>query len=285
METRELLRKTVAEFFGVDVDQVGPNFLLTGPVVQSSIDRAALASRIRHRVGLNLKAIFSATRYEELEAELIPDAARGGQTARTTSTDRSGRVPTRRAMTAFPEPGGRRAYCGVDMELIEKFPSVADYWEDPFYSACFTPAEIAYCLTQEAPALHFAARWCAKEALKKCDPDLLSEEMRNLEVASGDSQEPSLHHHVDGEVRRLPHSVSLSHTPLAAIAIVIRVGTEAARPVLSPTTADRASDARPGPGVSPLPAPSKFPGILQTLFALVAFCLAVLALLRTYHPG
>src|SRR5579883_84174 len=182
-------------------------------------------------------------------------------------------------MGTFPEAGDQRASCGIDMEMIEKFPSVPDYWEDPFYSACFTPAEIAYCLMQEVPALHFAARWCAKEALKKCDPELLSEEMRDLEVVSGDSQAPFFHHRVDGKSRRLPHSVSLSHTPLAAIAIVIRVGAESAQLARSTTGTDRTSEARQSSGPAPPRAPSKLAGILQTVMAFAALCLAILALL------
>jgi phosphopantetheine--protein transferase-like protein len=289
METRDLLRKTVADFFEVDVGQVGPTFPLTGRIVQSSIDRAALASRIRHQVGLNSKAVYTAATYEELEAGLIPGVAQsvpasmGSPTA--TLNDRATRVTTRSVRPAEPAPDGRPASCGIDMELIERFPSVADYWEDPFYKTCFTPAEIAYCLMQEAPAHHFAARWCAKEALKKCDPDLFSEEMKNLEVVSGDSQEPLLNHYVGGELRRLPHSVSISHTPLAAIAVVIRVGSGSAQPDFSPGTVTSVSDPPREAEEPPLSSSSRLLGILPTLFALVALCLAVFALLRTYHVG
>jgi 4'-phosphopantetheinyl transferase superfamily len=60
--------------------------------------------------------------------------------------------------------------CGVDIEMVVSLPVVADYWSDAFYCATFTPAEIAYCLLQDQPLVHFAAHWCAKEALKKCDP-------------------------------------------------------------------------------------------------------------------
>ncbi len=287
METRELLRRTVADFFEVDVSQVGPTFPLTGPIVHGSIGRAALASRIQHHVGLKSKAIYSAVAYGELEAELIPGAANSVPASigsSRPSNNGSGPIDVRRMRPALPALGGQVS-CGIDMELIENFPAATDYWEDAFYRACFMPAEIAYCLMQEKPSLHFAARWCAKEALKKCDPDLFSEEMKYLELVSGESQEPLLNHHVDGEVRSLPHAVSISHTPLAAIAVVIKVGNEPAQLVVSPTPVAMTSGARPESAGSLLRASSRRFNVLQTLVALAALCVAILALFRTYHPG
>ena len=96
--------------------------------------------------------------------------------------------------------------------MIEHLPRVADYWEDPFYRDHFAPAEIAYCQLQETPALHFAARWCAKEALRKCDGAFLSTAMKDIEVVADETGAPFLVYHAGGGTRRLPHAVSLSHT-------------------------------------------------------------------------
>ena len=136
---------------------------------------------------------------------------------------------------------------------------------------------------QERPALHFAARWCAKEALKKCDPDFLSEEMKNLEVVFGESHQPSLNHYVGGEVRRLPHAVSISHTPLAAIAIVIKVGNEPIQPLVAPTTIRGTSGATPGPSEFLLRASRRRLVIVQILLSIAALSLSILALLKSYH--
>ena len=60
--------------------------------------------------------------------------------------------------------------CGIDIERVDAMPVTDDYWEHEFYKESFSKDEIAYCLLQENPRMHFAARWCAKEALVKCDP-------------------------------------------------------------------------------------------------------------------
>ncbi len=38
---------------------------------------------------------------------------------------------------------------------------------DHFLTRCFTPAERTYCAARHTPAMHFAARFCVKEALVK----------------------------------------------------------------------------------------------------------------------
>jgi phosphopantetheine--protein transferase-like protein len=286
MEPRELLRKTIAEFFEVDSSQVGPTFPITGPLVASSVGRAALDSRIRHQVGLKSNAVYSARTYAELEAEIIPRGpdSTAPSTGSFTGGSSNGDVKIGRRHTSPSTPAvGRQVSCGIDIELIESLPTATDYWEDAFYKENFTPAEIAYCLIQEKPALHFAARWCAKEALKKCDPDFLYEEMKNLELIAGESRQPTLNHYVGGEARRLPHAVSVSHAPLAAVAIVIKSGNEQAQPAVAPTAVASTSGAVNVPNQSLRQISQGRFAILQTLVALVALGLSVLALLKAHH--
>lgn len=52
---------------------------------------------------------------------------------------------------------------GVDIEDISRFKNK----EQAFYERVFTPLEIAYCQSKRNPAPHFAARFCAKEAVFK----------------------------------------------------------------------------------------------------------------------
>ena len=52
---------------------------------------------------------------------------------------------------------------GVDIEDISRFQNK----EQAFYERVFTPLETAYCLSKRNPAPHFAARFCAKEAVFK----------------------------------------------------------------------------------------------------------------------
>jgi phosphopantetheine--protein transferase-like protein len=107
--------------------------------------------------------------------------------------------------------------------MVENLPVVPDYWNDAFYSATFTPAEIAYCLLQDQPLVHFAARWCAKEALKKCDSAYLQADLRTLEVRLNASGAPYLCAMVGSHSTALPFAVSLSHTTQAAVAVVVKV--------------------------------------------------------------
>ena len=122
--------------------------------------------------------------------------------------------------------------CGIAIEMVESLPVVADYWSDAFYRATFTRAEIAYCLLQDRPLVHLAARWCAKRALKKCDPAYLQADLRLLEVRLSARGAPYLCAVVDGHSTPLPFAVSLSHTTQAAVAVVVKVPDADARPYL-----------------------------------------------------
>ena len=268
-EKTALLRKTIAEFFDVDEGQIGPTFPLSGRRGQSSIARAALDSAIRRRVGLKSRTIYSARTYGELEGELVGRAANAAAVSP---------IPIRPITPAHP-PAPEPLRCGVDIELIENLPRVADYWEDAFYQDQFTPAEIAYCSMQEEPQQHFAARWCAKEALKKCDKDLVSEELKNLEVVLDESGAPCLVHHSGGTSHRLPHAVSLSHTSHAAIGIVVRSDGLPPEVVNAPEVPTAEAEAQP-----PMPPSSRrsLRGALSILLNLTTLTLAAWALLRTF---
>lgn len=264
------LRQVVAEFFEVDEGEVGSAFPLQGRRGQGSIARAALDSLIRRRIGVTSRLVYSARTYGELEAELVP----GVGTAASPPTIPAVRDAADQGEFLAPAAGGVR--CGIDIELISQLPRAADCWEDPFYCDHFAPAEIAYCLLQEMPALHFAARWCAKEALKKCDAAFLTTALRDIEVRTDGMGAPFLVHHTDRGVRRLPHAVSLSHTPHAAVGVVVKVDASPAIPI------PPARDLSPAPGAPP-PAPRRGGGsLVPTLLSLIALGVAIGGLARTF---
>jgi holo-[acyl-carrier protein] synthase len=251
----------------VDEREVGPAFSLQSRRGQGSIARAALDSLIRRRVGLTSHSVYSARTYGELEAELVPEAA-------SASPVLSPAGPSVNGQNATSVLAAGAVRCGIDIELIDHLPRVADCWEDPFYRDHFAPAEIAYCQVQETPALHFAARWCAKEALKKCDGVFLSTAMKDIEVVADGTGSPFLVYHAGSGTRRLPHAVSLSHTMHAAVAVVVSIDALAAIP-----------PARDLPSIPALPssAPSRHRGgLLPTLLGLVALGVAIGALVRTF---
>jgi phosphopantetheine--protein transferase-like protein len=268
-DTGPRLRKVVAEFFEVDEDEVGPAFSLQSRRGQGSIARAALDSLIRRRVGLTSHSVYSARTYGELEAELVPETA-----SATASPVLSPAAPSINGQNAATFLAAGAVRCGIDIELIDHLPRVADCWEDPFYRDHFAPAEIAYCQVQETPALHFAARWCAKEALKKCDGVFLSTAMKDIEVIADGTGSPFLVYHAGNDTRRLPHAVSLSHTTHAAVAVVIRIDELAAVPP--------ARDLPPVPAL-PFSASSRHhSSLLPTLLGLAALSVAIGALVRTF---
>ena len=124
---------------------------------------------------MEAKEAFHASTIGELEAALL------GHTSDAASRA-SEHVKPRTSQPSIPAGLPASMQCGIDIETIDNVPNATDAWSDDFYAGNFTPAEIAYCLLQETPRLHFAARWCAKEALKKCDSQFIGTDMRNLEV-------------------------------------------------------------------------------------------------------
>ena len=273
MEAATLLRKTVAEFFEVDEGQVGPSFSLQAR--QGSIARAALDAAIRGRVGLKSQAVYSAKTFGELEAEIAPGSA-GSPTPPTLA-------PVAVPIPVAPAPGvgSSGASCGVDLELVDNLPVAVDAWEHEFYRSHFTPSEIAYCLRQPEPLTHFAARWCAKEALKKCDRAFLAvDPLQDIEVVLDEAGAPRLEYNDGtGPSRRLPHAISLSHTSHAAVAVVVRVDPP---PSPSPSTAVQVI-APPMPAEAPASTaePPRSRGSLLVVLNLLAIGLAALALART----
>ncbi|MFB0516123.1 MAG: holo-ACP synthase [Candidatus Neomarinimicrobiota bacterium] len=58
-------------------------------------------------------------------------------------------------------------YVGNDLVEVARIESLIAKWADRFLGRIFTPDEIIYCQQQLRPALHFAGRFAAKEAVKK----------------------------------------------------------------------------------------------------------------------
>ncbi len=219
MEKQNALLQTVAEFMGINPDQVSPDLPFTGPRFQGSLARTQLYVALQQRLGLKCPAVFTARTYGELQ-NAVSGTTLGSPPLAPLKDHQKGTV------SSFSSPdlmeSSALIACGIDLERVDHLPEVQDYWEDPFYSLTFAPTEIAYCLMQEHPRMHFAARWCVKEALKKCDPAYLHEDMRNLEVVLDERGAPFLAYHAQGAIHPLPCSVSMSHTPDMAIGMVVK---------------------------------------------------------------
>lgn len=56
---------------------------------------------------------------------------------------------------------------GIDVVEVERIAAAIQRHGEPFLAKIFTPAEREYCETRKTPALHYAARFAAKEAVSK----------------------------------------------------------------------------------------------------------------------
>jgi len=215
MATSDTLQDVVAALLGTEPAAVRPDLAFAGTRLQGSLARARLYATIERQLGVACPAAFTARTYGELHAAIYgPSPASPGAPAPASPPVLAQHVENNRATPGIA--------CGIDIEMVASLPVVADYWSDAFYCATFTPAEIAYCLLQDQPLTHFAARWCAKEALKKCDATYLQADLRTLEVALSASGAPYLCVVTNGHRTPLPFAVSLSHTPQMAVAVVVR---------------------------------------------------------------
>jgi hypothetical protein len=101
--------------------------------------------------------------------------------------------------------------------------------------------------------MHFAARWCAKEAFKKCAAEYEQIDLKHIEVALERSGAPFLQYRAnDGIVQRLPVSLSLTHTQEMAAAIVVKLQDSYASDISDSRVGDSSSyptplDGRSGP--------------------------------------
>ncbi len=56
---------------------------------------------------------------------------------------------------------------GIDLAEVSRIASLLERHGETFLKKTFTQNEIAYCSKKAAPAMHFAARFAAKEAVAK----------------------------------------------------------------------------------------------------------------------
>ena len=105
---------------------------------------------------------------------------------------------------------------GVDIEDISRFTGKPFPENKGFYERIFTKKEIEYCLQKANPYQHFAARFCAKEAVIKALSDETLD-FRKIEILK-ETNAPKI------KIESYPNvdaKVSLSHTATYAVASVI----------------------------------------------------------------
>ncbi len=270
------LRDIVAKLGGVGRDAVTAEFSLEVPALKGSLKRAALTAAIRRELGINSRTAHLARTFGELEAAVFGPAADADPISAAAKP--AAPVPAATPAPAAPAPApaatsvaGATAFsaplrCGVDIEAVAALPETGDYREHEFYRSHFSPAEMAYCILQQNPRMHFAARWCAKEALYKAEPALRAAPLSALEVVRAADGAVSFRNLGAGGAP-LPHALSLSHTESHAVALVVGPPPQVAVP--APAADDRA------------PASGSILPFVSTVAWLIAMAVAVLALVRS----
>jgi phosphopantetheine--protein transferase-like protein len=225
-DRREMLKAIVGELCEVEPAQIGPDFVLSSGRLRSSLGRATLDAKIRRRLGVKVENLHAARTFGELETAMAsnqaPMAAIGQNfpvvpPAKLAESDQPQKIPR----PAIDVPADSGLSCGVDVEAISALPAAKDHWEDPFYRGNFTSAEIAYCISQPNPRMHFAGRWCAKEAFKKCIPAHLSLEMNQIEVAHTPAGTPFIQLLEAKSPTKPKVALSMTHNEEWAVAIVV----------------------------------------------------------------
>lgn len=155
---------------------------------------------------------------------------------------------------------------GLDVQDIGALPVADDYWDHEFYKENFDKSEIAYAVVKPDPRIHFAGFWCAKEALRKCDPAFAGAPFASTAVMHDVDGRPRLLMVTSTERVRLPHALSISHSGQIASAVVVSGS--------APLSAAAEPASKPASKPAPTSQPSRTAG-----FTLVAGVLVVAALI------
>ena len=108
---------------------------------------------------------------------------------------------------------------GIDLVDVERVTAALEKHGDVWTRKIFTEAERAYCEAQHEPAIHYAARFAAKEAAVKALGTGIGKNaaLHDLEVVKDDNGAPKLLLHGDAKdfakERGIAHVlISLTHT-------------------------------------------------------------------------
>lgn len=83
---------------------------------------------------------------------------------------------------------------GIDVVEVERVHSSIDEFGEKFLQRIFTEGERAYCSAQKRPAIHYAARFAAKEAVAKAFGTGIGKHLSwlDIEVVRQESGEPKI---------------------------------------------------------------------------------------------
>ena len=117
---------------------------------------------------------------------------------------------------------------GVDIIEVPRIEQALDRWGNTFMERIFTKAEIRFARKMRIPGPHLAARFAAKEAVRKAFGDTWDDgaSWKSVEVVTRPSGRPTIRLHGPAKAIRDREGVteiwvSLSHTRSWAVASVV----------------------------------------------------------------
>ncbi len=120
---------------------------------------------------------------------------------------------------------------GIDIVETARIRDSIDKFGERFLNRCFWPDEATYCNSMKFPALHFAARFAAKESISKAFGTGIGQHLgwKDMEIRKRDSGEPYAVLHGKGEELARARGVteifvSLTHSKDYAAAQAVIVG-------------------------------------------------------------
>ena len=123
---------------------------------------------------------------------------------------------------------------GIDVVEVERVKSSMAEFGDRFAERVFTEAERAYCESQKRPAIHYAARFAAKEAVAKALGTGIGKDLSwlDMEIRRRESGEPEVFLSGDGEAfakanKLTQIKISLTHAKHYAAANAVVLVSEA----------------------------------------------------------
>jgi len=214
------LRELVSQFWKVPLERIDDELRFDAKYLKgmSSTRFLVFVAAVESNLGARLNDPSALTSYGALRRAVVGDAP---VVARESS-------PVTSPQQSFSPSLGPEALfaIGQDIEEISSLPATDEYRSSPFYTQNFTRDEIAACTAMAEPRQHFAARWCAKEALIKCGPPFTLLKRGDIEVTNRPDGRPELGV-LEPTVRDMlggqPILVSLSHTASFASAVVLVV--------------------------------------------------------------
>ena len=120
---------------------------------------------------------------------------------------------------------------GIDVVEVDRIADALERHGDAFRDRIFTESERAYCSSQKRPALHYAARFAAKEAVAKAFGTGIGKDLGwlDMEIIRRPSGEPALELSGTGKVYADANGIaevkiSLTHARDYAAANAVALG-------------------------------------------------------------